>query len=158
MNADFASQNKGYNRSVVLNTRGTADVVACESISLGDNGLVSLGDTGVDADLQTTIDSIEHRLKIVRKIAAKQAAKKKPQAGAIGESRMENRIRGEFHQQLSQQIQQANEKLRQAMDTPVLKRLGITKPDRNSWSHTDSLALQWKVRSGTQFGADAPCP
>ncbi len=158
MNADFASQNKGYNRGVVLNTSGTADVVACETLALGDTGLMALGDTGVDAQLTTTIQSIEHRMKIVRKIAAKQASKKKPQADAIGEARMEHRIRTQFHEQLTEQLSQANGRLREAMESPILGRLGITKPQRNSWSNPEQLGLQWKVQSGTQLAADTPCP
>ena len=158
MNADFASQNKGYNRGVVLNTSGTADVVACETLALGDTGLMALGDTGVDAQLTTTIQSIEHRMKIVRKIAAKQASKKKPQADAIGEARMEHRIRTQFHEQLTQQLSQANGRLREAMESPILGRLGITKPQRNSWSNPEQLGLQWKVQSGAQLAADTPCP
>ncbi|MFM8571534.1 MAG: hypothetical protein ACKOAU_08050 [Pirellula sp.] len=158
MNADFASVNKGYNRGVVLNTTGSADVVACETLSLGDTGLMALGDTGADAQLSTVIQSIEHRLKIVRKIAAKQAAKKKPQADAIGEARMENRIRTQFHQQLTEQLSEANRKLREAMESPLISRLGISKPQRNSWSNPEQLGLQWKVQSGTQLASDMPCP
>lgn len=158
MNADFASQNKGYNRGVVLNTTGRADVAACETLMLGEAGLMSLGDTGVDAQLSTSIQSIEHKLRIVRKIAAKQASKKKPQADAIGEARMENRIRTEFHQQLTEQLAEANSKLRQAMESPLLGRLGVPKPQRGSWSHPDQLGLHWKVQSGTQLASDAPCP
>ena len=158
MNADFASQNKGYNRGVVLNTTGTADVVACETLTLGDSGLVALGDTGADAQLSTTIQSIEHRLKLVRKIAAKQASKKKPQADAIGEARMENRIRTQFHEQLTQQLSEANRRLREAMESPLISRLGISKPQRNSWSHPTEMGLQWKVQAGTQLAADLPCP
>jgi chorismate mutase len=158
MNADFASVNKGYNRGVVLNTTGSADVVACETLSLGDTGLMALGDTGADAQLSTVIQSIEHRLKIVRKIAAKQAAKKKPQADAIGEARMENRIRTQFHQQLTEQLSEANRKLSEAMESPLISRLGISKPQRNSWSNPEQLGLRWKVQSGTQLASDMPCP
>lgn len=158
MNADFASQNKGYNRGVVLNTSGSADVVACETLTLSDSGLQALGDTYADAQLSTNIQSIEHRMKIVRKIAAKQASKKKPQADAIGEARMENRIRTQFHQQLTEQLSDANRRLREAMESPVISRLGIAKPNRNSWSLSDQLGLQWKVQSGTQLASDTPCP
>jgi hypothetical protein len=158
MNADFASQNKGYNRGVVLNTSGSADVVACETLTLSDSGLQALGDTYADAQLSTNIQSIEHRMKIVRKIAAKQASKKKPQADAIGEARMENRIRTQFHQQLTEQLSDANRRLREAMESPVISRLGIAKPTRNSWSLSDQLGLQWKVQSGTQLASDMPCP
>jgi chorismate mutase len=119
---------------------------------------MALGDTGADAQLSTVIQSIEHRLKIVRKIAAKQAAKKKPQADAIGEARMENRIRTQFHQQLTEQLSEANRKLSEAMESPLISRLGISKPQRNSWSNPEQLGLRWKVQSGTQLASDMPCP
>lgn len=157
LNADFASNNLGFNRSVVVHTQGSAQIAASESVALLDSGLIPLGDTGVDADLQTVINSIEHRLRIVRKIAAKQAAKQKPQADAIGESRLENRIRTQFHEQLSSQLSQANVRLASAGE-PVISRLGVAKPHRSSWSDPEQLSLQWHVRNGTQLAADGPCP
>lgn len=157
LNGDFASFNRGYNRSVVLNTQGSANIAASESIALTDSGLAPLGDTGVDADLTTVINSIEHRLRIVRKIAAKQAAKQKPLADAIGEARLENRIRSQFHEQLSGQLAEANSKIN-SLGVPILSRLGITKPSRNSWSTTDNLAVQWNIQNGVQLGATNSCP
>jgi len=157
LNADFASFNRGYNRSVVLNTQGSANIAASESIALTDYGLASLGDTGVDADLKTVINSIEHRLRIVRKIASKQAAKQKPLADAIGESRLENRIRSQFHEQLNGQLAEANSKIN-SLGAPTLSRLGITKPSRSSWSTTDNLAVQWNIQNGVQLAATSSCP
>lgn len=157
LNADFASVNRGYNRSVVLNTQGSANIAASESIVLTDYGLASIGDTGVDADLKTVINSIEHRLRLVRKIAAKQAAKQKPLADAIGESRLENRIRSQFHEQLNGQLAEANSKIN-SLGVPTLSRLGITKPSRNSWSTTDNLAVQWNIQNGVQLAATGTCP
>jgi hypothetical protein len=155
--ADFASSNQGYNRSVVLQTQGSANIAASESIALTESGLVAFGDTGVDADLQSVINSIQHRLRIVRKIAAKQAAKQKPQADAIGEARLEHRIRDQFHQQLETQLAEANSRLGSS-GQPVLSRLGVPRPTRNSWSTPQQLAVQWNIRSGVQLAADGPCP
>lgn len=155
--ADFASSNQGYNRSVVLQTQGSANIAASESIALTESGLVAIGDTGVDADLRSVINSIQHRLRIVRKIAAKQAAKQKPQADAIGEARLEHRIRTQFHQQLETQLAEANARLGSSGE-PVLSRLGVPRPTRNSWSTPQQLAVQWNVRSGVQLAADGPCP
>jgi hypothetical protein len=71
---------------------------------------------------------------------------------------MENRIRTQFHEQLTDQVTEANQRLREALETPVLKRLGIAPPQRNSWTRSDELGLQWKVQSGSQLAADGPCP
>jgi hypothetical protein len=155
--ADFSSNNRGYNRSVVVRTTGNADVFASESVALLDSGLMPLGDAYSDADLRTQIHGIYHKLKIVRKIAAKQAAKQKPLADAIGESRLENRLRRQFHEQLGERLQEANQRLEMA-GREELARLGISKPQRTSWSTTDTLGLNWLVRKGVQLAADAPCP
>jgi len=157
MMGDFSSINRGYNRSVVLDTQGQALVFAGESIALTSHGLVSNNDTIADADLQTSIQGIHHKLKLVRKVAAKQAAKQKPLADAIGESRLETRLRRQFHQQLTDRLAEVNQRLESAGRTE-LTRLGISKPERSSWSSTDFLGLQWNVRSGVQLAAFGACP
>ncbi len=154
---DFQGTSRGYNRSVVLNTSSQADITAAESIALTELGLVSLGDTYADADLRTRINSIEHRLKIIRKIAAKEAAKRKPQADRVSLVRLENRVRRQFHQQLLEQLSEANQRLQDA-GKAELARLGIEKPRRSSWSTSDCMALIWNIQTGTQLAAPGPCP
>jgi hypothetical protein len=157
LNGDFSSQSIGYNRSVKLHTQGAANILAGETIALTDNGLVALNDAYADAGLSSSINDIEAKLKIVRKIAAKQAAKQKPTADAIAEGRLENRIRTQFHEKLSQQISEANEKLK-TPDLPALKRLGLQKPNRSTWSSSQYLSLLWKLQQGDQLAAPASCP
>lgn len=153
---DFQGISRGYNRSVVLNTSSQADITATESIALTEAGLVSLGDTSADANLRTRINSIEHRLKIVRKIAAKEAAKRKPQADRVSLFRLENRVRRQFHEQLATQLADANLRLQDTAKTE-LSRLGIPRPHRTSWSTADVMALIWNVQNGTQLAAPGPC-
>lgn len=155
--ANFSSTNRGYNRSVVLNSTGEAEVAAYQSVALTESGLVSLGDAQADADLRTRIHSIQHRSHLVRKIASKQAAKRKPEAEAISVSRLENRVRRQFQEQLSSRLSQANANLRDAARLEFA-RLGIDKPPRSSWSTRDCLALQWNARTETQLSAPGPCP
>ena len=157
LSGNFSSQNIGYNRSVKLHTQGYGTVSASETIALTDHGLVTLNDTSVDAGLSSQIDSIEAKLRIVRKIAAKQAAKQKPEADAIAEGRLETRLRDQFHRQLSQQVLQANEKIK-TPDLPVLRRLGLEQPTRITWSSPQYLALLWKVQDGPQLAAPVSCP
>lgn len=157
LSGNFSSNNIGYNRSVKLFTTGLATVAACETITLGSDGLHTLNDTGVDANLSTHINSIDAKHRIVEKIASKVAAKQKPQADAIAVGRMENRIRDQFHQQLVDQLSQSNQKLK-TPPLPELVRLGITKPNRTSWSSSQHLALLWKVQEGVQFAATSSCP
>jgi hypothetical protein len=157
LSGNFSSNNIGYNRSVKLYTTGTATVAACETITLSSDGLHTLNDTGVDANLSTQINSIDAKHRIVEKIASKVAAKQKPQADAIAVGRMEKRIRDQFHQQLVDQLSQSNQKLK-TPPLPELARLGITKPNRTSWSSSQQLALLWKVQDGVQFAATSSCP
>ncbi len=153
---DFQGTSRGYNRSVVLNTSSQAGISAAESIALTESGLVSLGDTFADANLRTRINSIEHRLAIVRKIAAKEAAKRKPQADRVSLVRLENRVRRQFHEQLQTQLSEANAKLQDAAKTE-LARLGVEKPRRTSWSTRDCMSMIWNVQTGTQLAAPGPC-
>jgi hypothetical protein len=155
--ADFSSQNVGTNRGVKLNTRGHANVAACESISLTENGLVSHGDTSVTAPLTSQILSIEHPLKIIRKFATKKAAQQKPLADSIARERLENRIRNQFHQQIADQLSETNSRLRPA-NLATLDRLGLVRPVRSSWSSLNHLSVLWNQQGQTQLSAPNSCP
>jgi hypothetical protein len=156
MNAHFSSNNVGTNRGVTICSQGSAEVCAAESLQLSESGLVLSGDTVSDANLNTTITGIEHRLKIVEKLAKKQVDKKQDLANAIGEQRLENRLRNQFHEQLGQQIAKANETLNR--NFPVLKRVGLQKPARKSWTSNNFLALLWKSQDVAQLAATSSCP
>ncbi|MCY2983006.1 MAG: hypothetical protein NTY15_05135 [Planctomycetota bacterium] len=157
LNGSFSSQNIGYNRSVKLHTQGSGGVAASETIVLTDSGLVPLKDTSSDANLSSQINDIEARLRIVRKIASKQAAKQKPQADSIAEGRLEDRIRTQFHEKLTQQISEANERIK-TPDLPVLTRLGLDRPSRTTWSSPQYLALLWKLQGQSQLASPISCP
>ncbi len=157
LNGSFSSQNIGYNRSVKLHTQGSGSVAASETIALTDTGLAPLNDTSSDANLASQINDIEARLRIVRKIASKQAAKQKPQADSIAEGRLEDRIRTQFHEKLTQQISEANQRIK-TPDLPVLTRLGVDRPSRTTWSSPQYLALLWKLQGQSQLAAPTSCP
>lgn len=157
MAGEFCSDNIGYNRSVKLYSQGSGTVAACETLMLTNDGLVSLQDTGSDANLFTQINNIEANLKTIQKIATKQAAKKKPEADAIAEGRLVNRVRNQFHEQLQSQISEANVRLRNPQ-IPAVSRLGLTMPTRSSWSSDNYLALMWKLGTYTQLTAPSSCP
>lgn len=157
LNGDFSSNNIGYNRGVKLYTTGSAFVSAGETIALGPNGLMALGDTHTDANLTTNIHAIDAKLKIIEKVAAKVAAKQKPQADAIAEGRMENRIRTQFHDQLVTQLAESNQKIGNPSIVELV-RLGLDKPMRTSWSSDHYLAMLWKVQQDVQLAAPSACP
>ena len=157
LSGTFSSQNIGYNRSVKVHSQGSGNVSASETIALTDSGLVPFNDTTIDANLVSQINDIEARLRLVRKIASKQAAKQKPQVDAIAEGRLEERIRSQFHERIAQQINESNQKIRDP-DLPVLARLGLERPNRTTWSSPQYLSLLWKLQGPTQLAAPASCP
>jgi hypothetical protein len=157
LSGQFSSNNVGKNRGVTVLTSSNAGVAACETIQLTDHGLISFNDTGVDTNFQSRINSIQHKLKIVRKIASRKAAEQKPQADAIGQSRLERRLGNQFHEQLDEQLDESNARL-QPPALPALSRLGLPRPMRRSWSSNSYLSLLWDSREGTQLAAPSSCP
>ncbi len=157
MFGNFNSDNVGFNRGVQIKTTGYANVVACETVSLTSYGLNAMSDTVADADLTTQINSIYAKSKLVTKIAKKKAAQQKPLADSIAEGRMENKIRNQFHQKLSDQLAESNQKLA-TTDLSTLQRVGLAKPTRSSWSSSQYLSLLWKVQDGVQLAAPMSCP
>lgn len=157
LNGRITSQNIGYNRGVRLRTSSTANVVACETVQLSDYGLVQFNDTGVNSTFASRINSIEHNLKIVRKIATNRAAEQKPQADAIGQQRLERRLATQYHQQLGEQLAEGNVRL-QPQSMPILTRLGLSRPQRSSWTTSNFLSLAWTAGEPDQLAAPGPCP
>ncbi len=156
MMGQFSSNNVGFNRGVKIYSIGNAEVCAAENIVLGDQGVTLADHLVSDAALDTQVTGIEHRLRIVRKLAQKQIQKKQGQANAIAQSRLKNRLQQQFHEQLVEQIAKLNQLL--GKDIPELRRIDIPKPVRKSWTSSDYLALVWKQQSGNQLAADSPCP
>jgi len=157
LSAHMNSTSVGTNRKVLFHTLGSSDVSAGETIMLTDSGLVTQNDTSVFAPLQTSIVGIEHRFRIVRKIAAKKAAEQKPQADSIARGRLETRVSTQFHQQLQDQLVETNAKMR-TTEMPIFNRLGLSKPKRTSWSSGQYLSLLWKQQEPDQLAASTSCP
>jgi hypothetical protein len=156
MSGNFSSDNVGTNRGVKIYSQGSAEVCAAESVILGEHGLTLAGDTVSDAALTTHITGIDHKLRIVEKLARKQVGKQKVQANEIGESRLRNRLRNEFHEQLTEQIARANQTL--GRTPPVLGRVGLEKPVRTSWTSGNYLAVLWRSQKTSQIAANGSCP
>lgn len=157
LSAMFSSNNRGLNRGVTIFTRGAVPIQAAETVTLGSTGLVALGNTSVDAQLNTDVLGIQHRLRIVRRIASKKVAQQQGLANAIGEERLENRLRNQFHQQLQGQLAEANQRIT-PVDPPELRRLGLNRPERTSWSSQRYLSLLWRQQNPKQLAAPSSCP
>jgi hypothetical protein len=158
MSATLTSQNKGYNRGVVLNTTGYSPVHASKQIFITPNGISSAPAT-VATDLQSTINSIEHRLRLVRRIAQKKAAEQKPQADAIAQGRMQTKIQAQYDQQVNTQLNEASAQLSTLQQTqrPEVKRVGITRPTLAVYSTDTTVNGNLVQAASHQLAASRSC-
>lgn len=158
MSATLTSQNKGYNRGVVLNTTGYSPVYASKQIFVTPTGISSAPAT-VSTNLQSTINSIEHRLRLVRRIAEKKAAEQKPQADAIAEGRMQTKIQSQYDQQVTTQLNEASAQLSTLQQTqrPEVKRIGITRPTLAVYSTDTAVHGSLLQAASHQLAAGSSC-
>jgi hypothetical protein len=157
LNANFSSDNVGLNRGVQIFSKGYSPVYAAETVQLTDIGLVSLGDTSVGSSLSTDINGIAHKCRLIRKIATKKVAEQKGEANSIAQGRLESRLGSQFHEELSGQLREANQKIAPPA-LPVLSRLGLPRPTRKTWTSNTFLALLWNEAGADQLMAPASCP
>ncbi|MEZ6135654.1 MAG: hypothetical protein R3C53_12160 [Pirellulaceae bacterium] len=130
LSGTMTSQNKGYNRGVVFNTTGTSPVFATKQIFITPSG-ISSAPASASTNLQSEIQSIEHRLRIVRRIAKKKAAQQKPQADLIAQGRLQSKVQTQYDQQVNEQLAQASGQLstlQAAGQRPEIRRIGLPRP------------------------------
>ncbi|MCA9190757.1 MAG: hypothetical protein KDB03_03305 [Planctomycetales bacterium] len=146
MNATVSSDNVGFNRGVRILSTGNSPVWASKQIFITPNG-VSATPASVATDLSTTIYGIQHRSRLVRKIASRKAAQSSGEANRIAEGRMQNRIQSQFDEQVESQLAESNGRIRdlQQGQRPEVLRLGLEKPtwSMNSTEDTVFGNLTW---------------
>lgn len=158
MSAMMTSQNRGYNRGVVLNSSGSSPINASKQIFVTPNG-ISSAPANVSTNLQTTIHSIEHRLRIVRKIAKKKAAEQKPKADRIAQGRLQSRVQTRYDEQIEEQLAEANTKLAGfKVERPAVARLGIDRPSFSIYSTDYTVNGDVTQANSYQLAASAPSP
>ncbi len=157
LNANLTTQSQGYNRGVVIGSTSYSPVNASKQIFVNRSG-ISATPAIVATNLQTSINSIDHRLRIVRRIASRKAAEQKPLADAIAEGRMQNRVRSQYDQQVDQQLNTARVRLASLQNEarPELERLGIPKPQLHYNSTSDAIYGNLHQAAGFQLAARVP--
>ncbi|MCR9297020.1 MAG: hypothetical protein NXI32_30325, partial [bacterium] len=161
LTGNLTSQNRGYNRGVVLRTTGNSPIFASKQILVTTDGITSSPAT-VATDLTTTIQAIEHKLRIVRKIARRKAAEQKPQADAIAQGRMQNRIRTQYDAQVEERLSEARGQLTQLkaggeLETK-LERFDMPQPAIAFYSTSDAVNANVVQAASFQLAASEPCP
>ncbi len=159
MNANLSTNSTGYNRGVVLRSTGNSPVQASKQIFVSPNGISSTP-ASVATNLSTQINAIEHRSRIVRRIARRRASEQQPQANMIAEGRMQNRIRTQFDQQVESQLNQSRVQLasfqQRAQSRPELARIGLPQPQYSYNSSTNAVHAILTHRTPSQLAASRP--
>ena len=161
MDGMMTTLNRGYNRGVVLGTSSSSPVHLSKQI-VASMQSVSAEPAKVTTNLATQINSISHKLKLVRKIAKKKASQQKPLADAISEGRLQKRLRSEYDTEVDTQIDKANAQLADANSkspsNPVLKRLNIPRPAVALQSTSDQILGNVVQAAAYQLAASEACP
>lgn len=126
LNASLNSHNWGYNGPVRLRTVGTGTVNVTRLISVTSNR-VSAGPVSTTANLSNRIVSIDHKLRLVRKIARRKAAEQKPAADRIALKKFREQVTQQFK---SETDQASNLSIPNPADwlEPYLTRLDLDQP------------------------------
>ncbi|WP_145421503.1 hypothetical protein [Planctomycetes bacterium K23_9] len=156
MTGQVISRNRGYHKPVNLITSGYGDVTASRTLYISEAG-ISMEPTHAQAWLRTEINSINHRFRIVRRIARRKAAESKPIAERIAVEKLRRKVGESFADQVAQagnvQIPDVMEKAR-----PVLQRLDIPEPARMIGSTDNSVYLHSIVQRADQLAAPNAAP
>lgn len=158
--ANFNSQSTGYNRSVQVKTSGSGDVRSSRTIFISEGG-ISVAPSTTAASLSSKVTSINHPLRLVRKIAGKKVAQLKPQADAVATERLRQQVGSEFDTQVSQAVAAAPSPARQAAIAKArttLVRLDVPEPSRTIGSNEHSIFLEATQAASDQFAAITPAP
>lgn len=159
LNANMSTNSTGYNRGVVIHSTGASPVQASKQIFVSPSGISSTG-ASVATNLQTQINSIEHRSRIVRRIAKRKAAETQPQANVIAEGRLQDRVRTQFDQQVEEQLSQARVQFAsfqsQSQSRPELVRIGMPMPAYSFNSTTSAIQGLLTQRTNSQLAALKP--
>ena len=150
------TQNRGYIKPISLDTTGYADVASSRSVFINESG-VSMQPSQTSAVLRTKINSVNHRMRLVRRIAWKKACEQKPLADSIAQERLRKQVADSFDQQVNAAgnapIPDFMQKAR-----PFLKRLDFPEPNRSIGSTAQSVFMHTTIQRDDQLASPVPAP
>lgn len=156
MNATVQSQNTGYNGPVRVRTSSQGQVQSTRSLTITESG-VALEPASSTGTLTSQLNAIEHRLRIVRRIARRKAAEQKSLADSIAKRKMLNRVTEGFVEQTDAAVSRPIPDL-MSQARPWLRRLSLSEPARLIGSTSHSVYLTGTVRQREQLAAATPAP
>ncbi|MEM0925546.1 MAG: hypothetical protein AAGJ83_05875 [Planctomycetota bacterium] len=150
------SRNQGFNGPVRLRTQSTGQVFSSRIMEIAGSG-IRFEPAVTTASLQTRINSIEHRLALVRRIARKKAAEQKPLSDCIARRRLIRRVSDSFEQQTSAASSLTAPDWVEEIG-PLLQRLNLEEPTRSVRSTDKAVHFDAMLRGRRQIAADRPAP
>ncbi len=156
LTGNVTTQNIGYNGPVKLHTVGHGDVTASRTLHVNESG-VMMEPTLATAALRTEITSIDHKLRIVRRIAKKKAAEQKPMADQIAVAKMQYQVGQEFDEQTNRATGIAPLNV-SSLITPYLQRLSLADPPRLWGSTADAIFIDSTLRRNDQISTAVTRP
>ena len=161
MVGNLTSNNRGYNRGVILKTTGRSPINARKLITVTPEA-ISAGETRVAAALSTQINAIQHRSRLVRRIAKRKAAEQKSLADSIALGRLKKKLALQYDAQVFEQIGQLQNQYvsfqKEAATRPEYARLEFPVPsvDFHSTDHSIEANLTHAVHY--HLAASGACP
>ena len=156
MMGNVSTNNIGYNGPVKLRTSGYGNISASRVLNVNEAG-VSFEPTVAHAALNTQINRIDHKLRLVRKIARKRAAEQKPKADRIALGKMQQQVSDEFDRQTSEgssiKIPDISSRI-----GPMLKRLALREPTRLWGSTNQAIYVDALLRRSDQLASAVSRP
>jgi hypothetical protein len=152
------SNNIGRNGPVRIRSQGFAGLCMTRNITVSESG-ITFDPSYVDVKLNTKINAIEHRSRLVQRIAWRKARESKNEADRIAIERMRQRLRSDFDRDTQQQASMPADPL--AKVRPILQRLELPEPTRELNSTDDAIFLRSVFRRDDQVGSAVsppPCP
>ncbi len=146
-----SSRNVGYNGPVILRTSAIGNVNVSRVLHIRETGITA-DNAYVQASLSTNIDSIEHRLRLVRRIARKKAAQQKPNADRIALEKLRSQVGTQFVEQTDSATSVTPPDV-MANVRPVLTRLSLEESPRTLGSTDQQIYIDSAFRRRDQLAS-----
>ncbi|WP_182865617.1 hypothetical protein [Stieleria mannarensis] len=156
LNGTVTTANRGYNGPVRLRTSGFGHVHASRTLQIRESG-IQFDPVVVSGAINNRINSIEHPLRLVRRIAQKKAAQQKPLADRIAHRKFIARLTDEFTKETEGALAQPMPDLAGQAEA-YLQRLDFAEPLRTIGSTAHAIYLKATIRKNNQLAAPMSPP
>lgn len=156
MTGHINSRNIGFNKPVRLVTSAQSNFYVTRVLNASESG-VSLEPIHAQASLNSSIHSIQHRFRIVRRIAWKKALESKPRADRIAADHLRQRIEEEFATKTQEAVAFTLPDISKKI-LPFLMRFDFPEPPRFLSSTDTAIQLRSLVARGEQLAAPISPP